>query len=528
VKQKEGGPRRHRTGRSLSGVVRIRMGSGIDGCSLRSRLCATSWCFWDSNTRQPPWSICRKDERGDAMRVEPEQVGKGAAVYVRFWGTRGSIATPGRQTAKYGGNTACVEVQAADGTVIVFDCGTGARELGLHLWRCASRPLRLHLFIGHTHWDHIQGFPFFKPAFLPTTELHIYAPRGFQCSLEETLAGALRDPYFPMKLRDLRSHLHFTELEEGFFEVGSVRVETQYLNHTAPTLAYRISSRGTTVAYVTDHEPFWKPEGLTFHHPGDRRHIAFLKGVDLLIHDAQYTAAEYPSRVGWGHSTIEYAIDVALDAGAGQLALFHHDPSHDDATLRRLEAAARARVATHGASLKVFAAAEGRALEVHGRGGAPAIAVPSALRHRPIVGGRVLVIGAEKEIAAIGQALEEDDLTLISASDRSTALMQVSETAPDLVIVDQDLPDGDGAALIQLLRCRLGRRTLPILLLTARPDIRGALRRSGTAATDYLAKPFLPPMLRTRVQAWLARTLLGYCTRPWRPPLRSQLRCGAA
>jgi DNA-binding response OmpR family regulator len=177
--------------------------------------------------------------------------------------------------------------------------------------------------------------------------------------------------------------------------------------------------------------------------------------------------------------------------------------------------------------LKVFAAAEGHALEVHGWGGAPAIAAASALRRRPVVGGRVLVIGAEEEIAAIGQALAEDGLVLRSASDRLTALMQVSETAPDLVIIDQDLPDGDGAALIQPLRCRLGRRTLPILLLTARPDIRGALRRSGAAATDYLAKPFRPPMLRTRVRAWLARTLLGDYTRPWRPHLQSQPCSGA-
>ena len=243
-------------------------------------------------------------------------------MYVRFWGTRGSIASPGESTARYGGNTSCVEVRAADGTVIVLDCGTGARELGLHLVRTMPAPMRLHLFIGHTHWDHIQGFPFFVPAFLPGSELNVYAPLGFQQSLEEAMSGQMEYSYFPVKLRDLRSRIHFTELEEGFFRVGDVLVETQYLNHTAPTIAYRMSSGGATVAYVTDHEPFWKSEDGVLHHPGDQRHIAFMRGADLVIHDAQYTHEEYANRLGWGHSTVEYATDVALAASVKRLALF--------------------------------------------------------------------------------------------------------------------------------------------------------------------------------------------------------------
>jgi phosphoribosyl 1,2-cyclic phosphodiesterase len=173
-------------------------------------------------------------------------------MYVRFWGTRGSIPTPGPQTTHYGGNTSCVEVRTDDDTWIILDCGTGARELGLHLLQSEKRPLGLHVFIGHTHWDHIQGFPFFGPAFLPDTELHLYAPRDFQPSLGEALAGQMRYAYFPVKLDELRSLIHYTELEEGFFGVGNVLVATQYLNHTAPTIAYRLSSGGTTIAYVTD------------------------------------------------------------------------------------------------------------------------------------------------------------------------------------------------------------------------------------------------------------------------------------
>src|SRR5881409_1548884 len=300
--------------------------------------------------------------------IEPVQAGGSMivvdfAMQVRFWGTRGSIATPGAATAVYGGNTSCTEVRAADGTVIVLDCGTGARELGLHLVRTVPQPMRLHLFIGHTHWDHIQGFPFFIPAFLPGAELNIYAPLGFQRGLEEAMAGQMEYSYFPVKLRELQSRIHYTELDEGFLRVGDVLVETQYLNHTAPTIAYRLSSGGATVAYMTDHEPFWNASAGRYQHPGDQRHIEFMRDVDLIIHDAQYTEEEYPAKKGWGHSTVECATDVARAAGARRLALFHHDPGHDDATLDRMEALARDRV---GRDLEVFAAAEGLEVDVHG------------------------------------------------------------------------------------------------------------------------------------------------------------------
>lgn len=429
-------------------------------------------------------------------------------MYVRFWGTRGSIATPGPQTTHFGGNTSCVEVRTDDGTLIILDCGTGARELGLHLLRAEPRPLRLHLFIGHTHWDHIQGFPFFNPAFLPDTELNLYAPRDFQQSLEEALARQMQYPYFPVKLNDLRSLIHYTELEEGFLRVGNVLVETQYLNHTAPTIAYRLSSAGTTMAYVTDHEPFWNPTARRFQHPGDQRHIEFLKGADLIIHDAQYTQEEYRSKVGWGHSTIEYATDVALAAGATRLALFHHDPSHDDVTMQYLEEAARARVAGHTGTLEVFAAAEGLALHVHGKGNTATVAEASALQRRPIAGGRVMLVsGDELQAASIARVLSEDDLVLVRMPDRRTALAQAPTAAPDLVIINRRLPDGDGATLIQSLRARLKRRDLPVILLTDSADREMSACDGLAAATDYLAHPMSLPMLRTRVRAWLVRTL---------------------
>jgi diguanylate cyclase (GGDEF)-like protein len=430
-------------------------------------------------------------------------------MHVRFWGTRGSIAAPGPGTAHYGGNTSCVEVRAADGTVIILDCGTGARELGLHLAQTMPRPMRLHLFIGHTHWDHIQGFPFFVPAFLPGSELNIYAPFGFQRGLEEAMAGQMEYSYFPVKMRDLRSRIHFTELDEGFFRVGNVLVETQFMNHTAPTVAYRMTGDGATVVYATDHEPFWNASGRVSQHPGDERHITFLRGANLVIHDAQYTGDEYRDKVGWGHSSIEYAVDVALAAGVERLVLFHHDPAHDDAMMEKMEAMARAHVGRRGQALDVLAAREGMELAVVGSGVVPAAGEASALQHRQIVGGRVLVVSAnEAECAEIEEILSDDGLILLRHSDMRAVLARGHELMPDIAIVDRELLDGDGDPTLMSLRDRLGRRNLPIIVLADSSIPSDAVYRGEALSTDYLAKPFSPPMLRARVRAWLARTLV--------------------
>ena len=429
-------------------------------------------------------------------------------MYVRFWGTRGSIAAPGQQTARFGGNTSCVELRANDGTIIVLDCGTGARELGLNLLQHGPRPLRVHLFIGHTHWDHIQGFPFFAPAFIPGAEVNVYAPLGFQKSLGEAMAGQMEYSYFPVKLKDLRSRIHFTELDEGFFRVGDVLVETQYLNHTAPTLAYRLTHGNASVAYVTDHEPYWKPGRNGFGHPGDSRHVSFLKGVNLVIHDAQYTEDEYRSRIGWGHSPIRYATDIALAAGVQRLALFHHDPTHDDVTMERLETEAREQVSSVSGGLDVFASYEGLELEVKGAGPVWSMGESSAFRRLPIAGRRVAIVsGSDEEIASIEHELSEDSLVLLSISAYGEVLERIREIAPDLVILSSKLPDGDGVALVGPIRAALRRPDFPIVLLTEETE-EAECPHQNEGATDYLARPFSPPMLRARVRAWLSRTVL--------------------
>lgn len=296
---------------------------------------------------------------------------------VRFWGTRGSVPTPGPSTVRFGGNTACVELRTEAGTFFIFDSGTGIRELGLHLARQGGA-VAGHVMLGHTHWDHISGFPFFTPAFVPGNRFVIYGARDLDRSLRDVLAAQMHYTYFPVPLGDLRADIAFTELEETEIQVEDAIVRTHYLNHTAVCMGYRVEADGVSFAYVTDHEPYGLliggagmqaptvGRGLRggFIHGGDRRLIEFVRGVDLLVQDAQYTPEEYLERVGWGHGTTDYVTDVAIEAGARRLALFHHEPTHSDDDLDRMVEYARDRAREVGSQLEVFAAAEGHELVV--------------------------------------------------------------------------------------------------------------------------------------------------------------------
>ncbi|MGH7288634.1 MAG: MBL fold metallo-hydrolase, partial [Myxococcota bacterium] len=288
---------------------------------------------------------------------------------VRFWGTRGSIAKPGPTTLRHGGNTSCVEVRSSDGTLVVLDCGTGAHALGREI-ASGSSP-RCHLLIGHTHWDHIQGFPFFAPFFTPGNHWSVYAPGGRGRQLEDTLAGQMAYEYSPIDLESLRAQVEFHDLTEGTLELGGIRVRTQYLNHPALTLGYRLECDGAVLVYATDHEPHTlhpegAPPGAPLIHSEDRRHVRFLEGADLVIHDAQYTLADFPARVGWGHTPAERAVDYAVLAGAKRLALFHHDPERNDEAVDRVVAAAQARARDAGSALEVFSGSEGSSIELSG------------------------------------------------------------------------------------------------------------------------------------------------------------------
>ncbi len=251
---------------------------------------------------------------------------------VTLFGTRGSIAAPGPETTRYGGNTSAVEVRGGDGTVLVLDAGTGIRRLGAQIPPDAAR---IDILLTHLHMDHIQGLGFFAPLYNPQVDVHIWGPASSTLPLKGRLSRYLSAPLFPVHLRDLpRVTCHHVPHPD--FDVGPFRIRTSLVCHPGPTVGYRIEMDNGSLVYLPDHEP-----GLSFQ---DGRSLGpewtsgydLAEGADLLIHDAQYTDEEYEHRIGWGHSTYRQAFEFAARVGAKQLVPFHHDPSHDDETLDRL------------------------------------------------------------------------------------------------------------------------------------------------------------------------------------------------
>jgi phosphoribosyl 1,2-cyclic phosphodiesterase len=260
-------------------------------------------------------------------------------IRTRFWGVRGSVPSPGPETAGIGGNTSCVEVRCGD-ELLVFDGGTGLRLLGKSL--LPQMPLTVHLFFSHVHWDHIQGFPFFAPAFAPGNAIHMYGSANYFGTVETAMAGQMEFPNFPVKLNELGSRLVFHDLREGqtVDVADGVRVHTAAGNHPGGVLAYRVEHGGKSVVYATDTEHL--PTGI------DERLARLASGADLFIYDSMYTPEEYEGkadgrpRIGWGHSTYVAGTELARAAGVKQLVLFHHDPDQSDEAVRDKERRSRA------------------------------------------------------------------------------------------------------------------------------------------------------------------------------------------
>lgn len=270
---------------------------------------------------------------------------------ITFYGTRGSTPCPSERNPRYGGNTSSVVVEAPGSPPILLDLGTGVRFYGLTI--PPSQPLRAVALVSHLHWDHVQGLPFFPPVLRPGSRLDFYSPApGGGAGLGETVDRALQPPWFPVRLADLPGELHFHEVGSDRFEVGEVTVTTAPVPHTGPTAGFRLDWRGQSLAFVPDHQQ--PTDGSRYLDPAVRE---LIRGVDLLIHDAQYTQDEFRRKRDWGHSTVEYAVEVALQAGVGMLAMYHHDPDHDDDEVDRL--VAEARQARGCRPLEVFAAYEG-------------------------------------------------------------------------------------------------------------------------------------------------------------------------
>src|SRR5881628_3495698 len=294
------------------------------------------------------------------------------AYTVTFWGTRGSIPTPGPHTARYGGNTPCVAVAGADGELLVLDAGTGIRALGVQLVEQQNGAVQAEILLSHAHWDHIQGLPHFKPFFAPGNTVRIWGARQGTTSLEAILRQQMDPAVFPVPLDALSAKLTVQQVEPGEFTVGTFRVRAIRLRHPGTTLGYRLTPAagggaggggggGPSMAYVTDNE--LGPGGHYETAQSWRKDlVAFLEGVELLIHDAMYTPEELEEHRGWGHSTFEEAVALAGDAGVKRLVLFHHEPEHGDEAIDALVAAARRQARTKGLPAEVVAAQEGMTL----------------------------------------------------------------------------------------------------------------------------------------------------------------------
>jgi phosphoribosyl 1,2-cyclic phosphodiesterase len=249
-----------------------------------------------------------------------------------------------------------------DEQLFICDAGTGMRELGMRLMREGRGAIEAHLFISHSHWDHIQGFPFFTPIYVPGNTLHVYDPMGRDRRVCDLLSGQMRGDYFPVDFSSLHANILPDRLEDEGRSIGDVFVKAMMLNHPGGSYGYRFEEGDASVVYVTDNEIDTELDmDVDPEEPRKipARFVDFARGADLLIADAQYTDEEYPNKRGWGHSRVSTAVDLALEAGCKQLALFHHDPMHSDDEIREIEANARKRVSDRGLDLIVFAAREG-------------------------------------------------------------------------------------------------------------------------------------------------------------------------
>jgi ribonuclease BN (tRNA processing enzyme) len=401
--------------------------------------------------------------------------------------------------------------------MLIIDAGTGANALGKALME-QGRAARGHILISHTHWDHIQGLPFFAPLFVADAEWHIYGPRGIgRQTLQDVLAAQMDYAYFPIALNAFAAKLHYHEVVEGGFSVEDILITTQYLNHPVLTVGYRLQADGASMVYASDHEPHDRRAGeghLDAGKSGDAAHVEFIRGADLVIHDAQYTAAEYPAKIGWGHSTIEYAVNVAMAANVKKLALYHHDPNRGDDAVDQLISAARERVAAAGNDLSVVGAAEGSIIEL--RHAANAIKTTPLLRSslvKPassVSEARVFIAGVPaNDRAILTAAAKADGIPSVSEVGIEQLKEAVQSGHPSLIFLGDALPDP--VALCAEIRVLPGEdaKETPIIIVANQSQV--PVDKSDPAGvTDWLTRPYSVQYARSRMRAWLMRSMLRW------------------
>jgi phosphoribosyl 1,2-cyclic phosphodiesterase len=291
---------------------------------------------------------------------------------LKFWGVRGSIPTPGKDTVKYGGNTPSLELRLDNDQLIIFDAGTGIRNLGDYLI-AKGESLNTSILVTHPHWDHIQGFPFFKPAFISGNEITVYGTDREEIDLQHIIADQMKRIYFPVQLNELKAKIHFRSIGEEEFTVHGATVRTMYMNHPGFTVGYRLEHNGRTIVYISDNEPFDHAAAVSLSNfeplvmkkfsetPGDAhaRIVEFAKNADVFIHDSTYTPEEYVDKVGWGHSHYLFTLSIADKARVKHCILFHHEPNRTDAQIDAILEKCRNEIKTRRYTFECSAAFEG-------------------------------------------------------------------------------------------------------------------------------------------------------------------------
>jgi phosphoribosyl 1,2-cyclic phosphodiesterase len=295
---------------------------------------------------------------------------------VRFWGTRGSLPTPGKDTVRYGGNTPCLEVRLQGDELVIFDAGTGIRGLGDELM-ATGESVKAVLAISHPHWDHIQGFPFFKPLFISGNEFTIYGAQRKNLRLRRVISDQMDETYFPVQLNELKAKIKFRPIAEGTVQVFGATLTSLYVNHPTFALGYRLDCAGHSLVYISDNEPFDREVARSLknvdkaivdkylHEKGDpnQRIFNFCRGADILIHDTTYTPEEYVNHVGWGHSHYLFSLKIADESRVKKLVLFHHEQTHTDDKVDEILSKCHREITHRNYQFECVAAAEGMMLD---------------------------------------------------------------------------------------------------------------------------------------------------------------------
>jgi phosphoribosyl 1,2-cyclic phosphodiesterase len=301
-------------------------------------------------------------------------------IRIKFWGVRGSIPSPGPKTVYYGGNTPCVQLIFPGKPLFILDAGSGIRELGKSI-AASGESVKGYIFISHFHWDHIQGLPFFKPAFAPGNKFVIYGCDEPNLNLNEIISMQMNPTFFPLAIEDMKAKVEFKAVTEQIFEVEGITVETKFLNHPGYALGYRFSYGGKSIVYISDNEPFAEASNGNSKNTKKIQNIAhlfevyvedktdelikFISNSDLLIHDTQYFPEEYLEKKNWGHSPFDYTVKIATKAGVKNLVLFHHDPDHDDNTINTIVKNSRKILQQQDSDITCEGAREGTMIELN-------------------------------------------------------------------------------------------------------------------------------------------------------------------